>query len=184
MGKNFYTSDIHFGHKNIIKYSKRPYKSIDDMTEGLIKRWNNKVGYEDTVYVLGDMFYGIKLDYEKIINRLNGKKILIKGNHDQWIENNEKLKKLFWDVADYKIIKDCGKQIVLFHYPIIEWAYKNNGALHLYGHVHDICNMETKIMYNMDNAYNVGADVNNLEPCTLEEIISNKKKFGYAIYEK
>lgn len=56
----YYISDLHFGHKNVIKYCNRPFKNTDEMREGLISRWNSKVKPSDTVYILGDMFYGAK----------------------------------------------------------------------------------------------------------------------------
>ena len=85
----YYTSDLHFGHKNIIKYENRPFESIEDMTEGLIERWNNKVTNNDVVYILGD--FALKNSYmnkAKILEcfkRLNGYKYLVPGNHEDYL---------------------------------------------------------------------------------------------------
>ena len=55
--KTFFTSDLHFGHERVIKFDNRPFKSVEEMNEELIKRWNNKVDRGDLVYVLGDMIW-------------------------------------------------------------------------------------------------------------------------------
>ena len=81
MGNVWFTSDPHFGHANIISYCARPYTDVNHMNEMLILNWNAVVQPEDTVYVLGD--FSMSLTYmETVTPRLNGKKILICGNHD------------------------------------------------------------------------------------------------------
>lgn len=77
----FFTSDQHFFHKNIIPYCSRPFHYVDEMNEHLIFKYNEKVGNEDTVYHLGDFSMSFS-SVEKTLARLNGKKILIMGNHD------------------------------------------------------------------------------------------------------
>ncbi len=179
--KIFYTSDLHFGHKNVIKFSNRPYKDSIDMETKLIENWNKKVALEDTVYILGDMFYG-KSDYCKVLDSLKGKKILVKGNHEQWIERYRELEEYFEEITDYKIITDNERKVVLFHFPILDWNHKYHNSYHVYGHVHNIQNIDTLVMYNQINALNAGVDVNSYEPCTLEELIKNKEKYKYNIY--
>lgn len=164
----YYISDLHFGHKNVIKYCNRPFKNTDEMREGLIFRWNSKVKENDTVYILGDMFYGAKEDYYKVITSLNGKKVLIKGNHDQWIEENEYLEELFEDICDYKVIEDIGRKVVLFHYPIAEWNHKHYNSYHLYGHIHTNHN---EYMDSQKNCFNVSADLFEFIPQSLDELI-------------
>lgn len=84
----FFTADHHFGHENIIKFSERPFESLEQMNEELIKRWNEKIGKDDTVYHLGDVSLG-KPDFTKeILDRLNGNIHLIKGNKYYNNENN------------------------------------------------------------------------------------------------
>lgn len=77
----FFTSDHHFCHANIIKYCKRPFESVDQMNEEMVRRWNEVVGDEDTVYYLGD-FSLAKQAVELFARRLNGEKHFIMGNHD------------------------------------------------------------------------------------------------------
>lgn len=84
--KFFAIADMHFGHEAIIRYCNRPYQTVQEMDEDLIKRWNETVSNKDTVLVLGDVCLGNKEYAKSIIGRLNGKKILIMGNHDNWSE--------------------------------------------------------------------------------------------------
>ncbi len=82
----FFTSDQHFGHKNIIKFSNRPFNSVEEMDEMMIQRWNEKVGETDEVYHLGDVGLASSGKLRKILERLNGKIYLIKGNHEKSAE--------------------------------------------------------------------------------------------------
>lgn len=122
---------MHFGHKNIITYENRPFANINEMDEELIKRYNDVVREEDKVFILGDFsFYG-KQKTSEICNRLNGKKILIMGNHD---------------LKPAKYYRDCGFYESI-HYPIIfegfwilshEPVYINENMpyANIFGHVH------------------------------------------------
>jgi len=78
----FFTADTHFGHKNIKVYMARPWSTNDEMREGLIERWNAAVKPFDEVWVLGDFSFGGAGFTSQIVPRLNGRKRLIKGNHD------------------------------------------------------------------------------------------------------
>ena len=84
--KVFFTSDLHFGHANVIRFDGRPFETVEEMNEELIRRWNAKVDKGDLVYVLGDMIWRMQ-DCASVIRRLNGQIILIKGNHDRFIKN-------------------------------------------------------------------------------------------------
>ena len=80
----YLTSDLHFNHVNILKYEpvNRPFETLEEMNETLIANWNAKVSAEDTVYVLGDLAMGTVEASRACIERLNGKIVLIRGNHD------------------------------------------------------------------------------------------------------
>lgn len=80
--KILFTSDHHFGHSNIIRYSSRPFQNVEEMNEELIKRWNEKVGAHDLLYHLGDISLGNPELTKTVLDKLNGKIFLIKGNHD------------------------------------------------------------------------------------------------------
>ena len=83
MGNIFFTSDHHFGHRNIIRFCKRPFNSAIEMDDEMVRRWNEKVTPEDTVYHLGDVGMIKPEILHRILNRLHGKICLIKGNHDR-----------------------------------------------------------------------------------------------------
>lgn len=77
----FIGSDFHFSHANVISYCNRPWKTVDEMNEAMVKIWNETVGPEDTIYVVGDFSLSPKA-VETYLPRLNGEKHLILGNHD------------------------------------------------------------------------------------------------------
>lgn len=109
MSNIFFTSDTHFGHANIIKYCGRPYKTARDMDEGLIKNWNDTVRPDDLVYHLGDFSF----QSDQYVHRLNGKIILVKGNHD-----NGKYSRLFEGVVEFVPMKIAEFNCFLIHTPI------------------------------------------------------------------
>lgn len=86
---NWFTSDLHFGHRNVIPYCNRPYKDLDEMHKEIIRIWNDTVKEGDTVYVLGDFSLNKKWSRE-IVPLLKGNKILISGNHDHTFEHPPK----------------------------------------------------------------------------------------------
>lgn len=121
----WFTSDLHFGHKNILKYNPeyRPYSTVEEMTAGLIASWNATVSDTDTVYHLGDFCFRKKSYSDSIISQLRGNIVFIRGNHDQ-----------FGD--PYKEIKVNKQTICLFHYPMMSWNKMHYGSWHLHGHCH------------------------------------------------
>lgn len=142
MSKNVWmTSDLHFMHKNIIKYSGRPW-TFEDQTQELIDRWNSKVGLMDDVYHLGDFaFAGFKklnhvLD---IIKQLNGNIHFIRGNHceDRLWQGiaDANLAHVAW-IKHYAEIKVDGRKVILCHYPFETWNGAHHGSWHLHGHCH------------------------------------------------
>ena len=134
------TSDHHFGHKNIIEYSKRPFASVEEMDEQLILNWNQEVRPNDDVYHLGDIFLCRDERALSIRKRLNGQIRLVLGNHDK---TAEKMSKSFVWIKDYYRLKapDASlpngyQEIVLLHYAMRVWNKSHHGAFHAYGHSH------------------------------------------------
>ena len=130
----WFTSDHHFGHKNIIKYCNRPYSSVEEMDDDLIKRWNERVQPSDTVYHLGDFsFTRGSADVDAVASRLQGQIHLIYGNHDH--KCVKKCSRFIWQ-GDYKYITVEKQKIVLFHYGMRVWRSGHRGTWMLYGHSH------------------------------------------------
>lgn len=179
--KRFYISDWHYGHASIISFDNRPFTSLAEMNEALINRWNIVVSPGDIVYVLGDMFWCNSSEAIPVLDKLNGQKFLIRGNHDRC--NDGRFLKKFVKVTEYLEIEDDGRKVVLCHYPIP--CFKNHfyGWYHLYGHVHTSFewNMMERDKLLMQELYsvpcqmfNVGAMMPWMEytPRTLDEIIA------------
>lgn len=181
MSKIFYIADLHFGHKNILKYDNRPFFGVNEMNNTLIAFWNSVVKKEDIVYVLGDVSWYNKEGQKEIVNQLNGKKILVYGNHDYEVYSDDG----FAEHHDYLEISDNGRKVVLSHYPIASFNGMYRGWYHLYGHVHNQAddNMIEHYFKEWENYYlkpcyaaNVGAmkDWMDYTPRTLDEIIKAK----------
>ena len=128
----YYISDLHIGHKNIIRFDQRPFFNLEDMKQTIIKNWNFVVTFGDDVYILGDMFWNND-DIAEVLPQLKGNLYLVKGNHDRI--NAEMSKRFVW-VKDYAEIKDNGRNVVLCHYPIAHWRNADYGTIHLYGYIH------------------------------------------------
>ena len=172
----FYTADLHFNHLNIIAYEKRPFKDVDEMNTQLILNWNKKVGPDDEVYILGDFCFDNNAKYvNNFLKRLNGKKYLIKGNHDSFLNSKNFDPSDFEWIKQYAEIKDGDYDVILFHYPIAVWNKKHHGSIHFYGHIHSNKAEPHPLPWDIGEAYNVGVDVRDYEPKTLKEILKSKK---------
>ena len=133
---NRYIADLHFGHENIIRFDKRSFDCVEEMDAILVNNWNLSVNKGDTVYILGDFCWGKEPEWIKILDLLNGNKVLIRGNHDLK-QMSRSLKDKFLYIKERHEISDCGKKLILSHYP--ELAYKssyNPNVFMLHGHVH------------------------------------------------
>ena len=172
----YYISDTHFGHENVIKLCDRPFADVREMNQTLIDRWNAKVRGDDTVYVLGDMFFRCP-DPESILKQLKGKKRLITGNHDgSWMT--------VLNVFDYFISVDtmletsvdgCG--VTMCHYPLLTWRHQNRTYM-IHGHIHnDTASDFWPLILKRERVLNAGVDVNGFEPVTLAELIDNNNRF-------
>ncbi len=127
----FFTSDTHYGHRKVIDYCKRPFATVEEMNEMLIKRYCEVVTPQDVVYILGDLAF---CDPSLIVPRLPGHKRLILGNHDN---RRPKLHKLGFElVEDVAEIEIEGRHIWLSHYPHRSWPRSSHGSWHFHGHTH------------------------------------------------
>lgn len=184
----WFTSDTHFGHPGILKYTDRPFDTLEEMHEVLIKNWNECVRPEDTIYVLGDLALCSFKEFEPIAKRLNGKKILIQGNHDHYSVGQ--YAKLGFTVFHELKMKVAGTMVRLSHYPYaLPWykrlfAFKSElrfmdrrpprikGEYLMHGHTH------TKYQITPDHRVHVGVEAWKLYPVSIREIESliNKQK--------
>lgn len=134
--KTFVISDPHFDHHNIIEYTKRPFKNVDEMNEAIIKNWNNMVSEEDTVFLLGDVSLGNTERTLFFTQRLNGQKILVVGNHDT------KRSKKFWHRAGFiRVYKNpfemkTKKGLYVFSHEKIWKGFLKPKQLNIHGHSH------------------------------------------------
>lgn len=139
----FYISDLHFYHKNVIRLDDRGFEDLDEMHEYMIKQWNKKVHKNDEVVILGDLCWGRAEQANEIIKRLNGKKFLIIGNHDHFVDEKNFDKTLFQSIDYYREFKDNKRTVICSHYPIVcynKQFHKINGkpkAYMLHGHIHN-----------------------------------------------
>lgn len=160
---DFFTADLHLNHGNIIKYCNRPFDNADAMNKTIINNWNNKVSANDTVYVLGDFcFYG---DIVNIAKTLNGKKILIKGNHD-YKQSKRNLLEAFESVHDLYTYRYNGNKFTLCHYAMRVWPSSHYGTRHLFGHSHGALKEVTP------GSMDVGVDCHNFTPLSIDEVVA------------
>lgn len=175
----YYTSDLHLGNSNIIKYENRPWQTVEEMDVALIDNWNEVVGQNDEVYVLGDFCFKGASKAIQYLDNLNGKIHLIRGNHDSFMGQQSFL---LWELGPsnfdrvepegwYKHMKDGDHEVILSHFPILYWdGMDDRHSIHLYGHMHSRPGMQHPHPY----AYNVGVDVNGYRPVTLEQLLQNQ----------
>lgn len=187
-GKILFTGDLHFGHENVIRFDGRPFANVEEMNEELISRWNNKVGKGDLVYILGDLIWRTENDSApELLKKLNGTKILIKGNHDRFL-HNAKAKAALSGIKDYDDIcvtlaDGTPKRCILSHYYIPMYNGYRYGAIHLHAHSHFTFEADIELAFAKildilclhTEVYNVGTMYWNFEPVTLDEIIERGK---------
>ena len=172
----YYISDTHFGHDSIIDLCNRPFESTNEMEILMIELWNAKVSGNDTVFIIGDLFYRHK-DPENVLKHLKGKKRLIKGNHDNsWMSKGD-FSKYFQSVDSYLEISDGKRNIVLCHYPLMTWKHPQKTYM-VHGHVHNRTGTEYwTLIKNNPRILNAGVDVNGFSPVTFEQMLVNNECF-------
>ncbi len=196
MGTTFFTSDLHIGHRSILKYTERGPIMVGCAQQGedeeiekgelerrlhvhnnwVLNRINATVGPTDHLYILGDLFFGDKWLAGHWIDQLKCKhRIFIEGNHDDDLMSFYRNSGLFEEVhGSYHEIKVNGHKIILSHYPIAEWNRGHKGALHLHGHCHGnfdykSANLQDKKILDVgwDNSIKV---LGEYTPFSLEQI--------------
>lgn len=183
----YFTSDPHYYHLNVIKYCNRPFSSVEEMNEMLIKNWNDIVTPDDTVYCLGDFSMAFR-PVEAFSHRLSGTKYLVPGNHDfchsyHKKSRNPENRKVWtqkymdngWIVLPEQTTLDIPgvATVNMCHHPYVlnlegddkymNWRPTNDGRWLLCGHVHQNWKVQDKMI-------NVGVDVWDFKPVSVEEI--------------
>lgn len=161
---DYFTSDTHYGHANIIKYSSRQFASVSEMNDAIVKNINDKVRENDTLYHLGDFAMGGQQNVFEFRSRIKCKNVvLILGNHDnRKVVNTPGLFSRVYDLYEYK---GGNRSIVLCHYAMKVWNKAHHGYFHLYGHSHGTLPDDPNSL-----SFDIGVDCHQMKPLSLQEI--------------
>lgn len=181
--RTFFTSDLHFGHSNIIRFCERPFSNADEMDAALIKNWNETVHAHDNIWVLGDVSFHHPQRTFEILSELKGFKRLVYGNHDKSIRKQKHLHDCFNEVYD---LRECWLQdeevttavyVTMCHYPMLSWNRSYHGSIQLHGHVHARQPFQPNATARR---YDVGVDANNFRPVSLRHIIDSVAEIKHS----
>lgn len=184
----FFTSDLHFGHRNVLRFCNRPFENTKEMEKSLIGNWNSVVNDNDVVFILGDiMWFDSRTDAKRVLEQLKGKEIhIVPGNHDN-LTNFEYLSERFivHDSCVTLLIETFnGKnEIFLCHFPLATWPHYEQNALHFFGHIHsgpvsdaeiDVIGKDLVVKDGL--CYDVGVDNNNYTPIEIRDVYKKLNK--------
>lgn len=174
MGNIFITSDLHFNHDKDFIWKPRGFQSMEEMNEVELERYNATVKPEDTCYLCGDIALGTDLQAAlRMINKLNGHKILILGNHDSDAKVRAyRTNHFFEDIQYAALLKAAGIKAYLTHYPTITANGEDLRLINLFGHTHQQVNG----FENRPYMYHIGVDSHNCYPVAIEDAILEIKK--------
>ena len=174
---NYYISDPHLGHENIIRMCQRPFASIDEMDDCIMTHWNETVTNADTIFILGDLTFKAERDPEWYLSRLKGKKVLIVGNHDRNWCTGAVAQKYFREIHNLHYIHDGKEELVLCHYPLMSWPHITRAHMG-FGHIHNTTKQSFwPLIQQNPLMLNAGVDVNHFRPVTLSQMIDNNAEF-------
>jgi len=162
--KVWLTADLHLGHHKIIQYCNRPFQGLQEMNETLIANWNDVVADDDFVICAGDFAFKDDRKLTHFVARLNGKIILVYGNHD-----NQKRGGLFYkacDLLDLTVKDEIMSKthfMVVSHYCLRTWNRSHFNSWHLYGHSHGG-------LPPIGKSWDVGVDNNEYAPISFERV--------------
>lgn len=178
MNKIFLTSDAHFGHDREFLWGPRGFKSSKEHDEAIIANWNSVVGPDDVVYHLGDLMLGDNEWGRECVRRLNGRIILIRGNHDtdhRWYEFYRTIGDNIFFGGNAEIIRYRKYHFYLSHFPTLTGNLEKESlhqmTLNLFGHTHQ----KEQFFEDRPYMYNVALDANNNTPVLLDDIIDKMK---------
>lgn len=174
----YFTSDLHFNHNKSFLYASRGFDSVEDMNTAIISNWNRVVDADDVVYVLGDLMLGDLNKGLECMRALNGKIVVVRGNHDtdSRIEAYRTQLDNVIEVCDAKYLKYGKYHFYLTHFPCLtsnlEKESLSQGTLNLSGHTHS----SKKFFYDLPYVYNVACDAHDCTPVSVDEIIQDMKE--------
>lgn len=166
------TSDLHLSHTNILKYNPkyRQYGDVDEMNEAIVAGWNAQVQPDDLTYILGDVAFCNPKKATEFMKRMNGRKILIEGNHDRKLVKDAAFRACFEEIHVYHEVSFDSVKICMFHYPIFDHNGSAHGSLMLHGHRHgNPTNIPGRIM-------DVGFDATGFVVSNLSEVVRTLTK--------
>jgi calcineurin-like phosphoesterase family protein len=170
MPNTFFTSDQHYNHAKIIEYCNRPFSSVKEMDEVMIENHNKTVTPQDIVYFIGDLAFHLSPEeILKLVRKLNGNKIWVTGNHDEFIKG-------FPGQIYHRILELSGGRWspynpTLCHYPMLSWNASFHGSFQLHGHTHGTISFDPNV-----RRLDVGVDTNNFTPISWDEIVAKLSK--------
>ena len=177
----FLTSDTHFGHAGVCKFLRddgvtklRPWDNPEDMDEEMVKRWNETVRPNDKVYHLGDVVINRKA--LSIMHRLNGDKVLIRGNHDIFRDDEYRIH--FRELRAYHVMNG----MILSHIPIHSDSLGRFGT-NIHGHLHaNRVKAEVWGEYEIDTRYHcVCVEQTDFRPILFEDVIKRISEEGGSV---
>ncbi len=168
--KRYVIADTHFGHENVIRYGNRPFQNALEMDECLIERWNSVVNKEDLVYMLGDFTLSRRIDViTNLVSRLNGRKILIMGNHDT--RKSRDYVECGFEVATRKpMMVEPG--VILMHEPFSDSSFIAPNYIYFFGHVHN----KKTLMDDYPNCMCVSVERIDYKPIDLDGCIRQLRR--------
>ena len=189
--KCWFTSDPHYCHSNVMRYNNRPWSDVKDMNKALTDNWNEVVGDNDVVFILGD-FYWAKDPWavKKKLDELKGAQIFILlGNHDTSEQFSKVRDKRIQIISDTAMVFVSGidedkpsreHELMVSHFPLATWPHFYRGTINLHGHIHsgprngsDIDRPGFDLILKPHKTYDVGVDNNNYTPVEIRTILNN-----------
>lgn len=187
--QSWFTSDTHFFHKNIIKYCNRPFQDVNEMNTTLINNWNSNVNKNDSVYIIGDVFFCKMENVINILNQLNYAKLyIITGNHDAVVKNNSDLllgsalRTPVTFIGDQLTTTLNNRTIFMNHFSHRVWDKSHHGVIHLFGHSHgSLPPLGKSVDVGVDSTWITGKA--EYRPFSLHEILSYMEKRDISIQD-
>lgn len=192
----YFTSDLHFGHRNVIRFCGRPYVDEQEMGQELIKNWNEVVKKNDFIFSLGDFSWWTgRHEVKKLVSQLNGKRYFIPGNH---------CKEGMYELVDDPDFHECSDvvhlfvrgqegdprfadqkvyEIILSHYPLICWSHSDaHNCFQFFGHIHSrkgqpMTEFGRRLNLQPGKQLDVGTDRHDYKPIELFDAIKEAERY-------